>query len=116
MTKAEKENKKDEDHARECGIKMEEYVKEIKKLKALLQQKSEIHQLQEEEYRLKEEEFEKDMKTIISNKDKKIALMEEQLELSMKDLLKTEKSGIQSLLESTAMLSDEFKAVEYDRY
>ena len=121
LTKAEKKNKKDEDHGKECGIKMEEYVKEIKELKVMLQQKSEIHQLQEEEYHLKEEESERDLKTIISIKDEKIALMEEQLkklnnevqfnkqlyELSMNDLLKTEKAG---------MLSDELEAVEYDRY
>ena len=71
MRKAEKESKKDEDHAKYCEIKMEEYVKEISKLKAMLQQKSEFHQLQEEEYRLKED-FEKDMKTKISNKDEKL--------------------------------------------
>ena len=41
-----------------CEIKIEEYVKEISKLKAMLKQKSEFHQLQEEEYHLKEEEFE----------------------------------------------------------
>ena len=72
LRKAKKESKKDEDRAMYCEIKMEEYVKEISKLKAMLQQKSEFHQLQEEQYRLKEEEFEKDMKTKISNKDEKL--------------------------------------------
>ena len=99
----------------------------------MLKEKSEFYQLQEKEFRIKEEKFERDIKTEISdekvaiaNKDEKIALMEEQL-LKLNDeaevnkklyesTITTLKADVQSLLDNNDVLCDELEAMQMERY
>ena len=62
-----KEDGKDRCHSKDCESKLEEYIKEISNLKEVLKEKSEFYQLQEKEFRMKEEKFERDIKTEISD-------------------------------------------------